>query len=122
MQRLWLAAAFAALAGITLWPGLDPFAGSSYRVVHGWPQAPEGSPFAGVAGVDVDSRHRVFIFQRTDPPILCFDGATGKLLASWGEAGSPSLPTAWRSIPGTTSGWWTWSTTRSSSSAPGESC
>ena len=85
MQRLWLAAAFAALAGITLWPGLDPFAGSSYRVVHGWPQAPEGSPFAGVAGVDVDSRHRVFIFQRTDPPILCFDGATGKLLASWGE-------------------------------------
>ena len=85
MQRVWLAAAFAVLAGIALRPGLDPVAGSKYRVVHGWPRAPEGAPFAGVAGVDVDSRNRVFIFQRTDPPILCLDGQTGKLLASWGE-------------------------------------
>lgn len=85
MRRLWLAAAFAVLAGIALRPGLAPVAASKFRVVHGWPQAPEGSPFGGVAGVDVDSRNRVFIFQRTDPPILCLDGQTGKLLASWGD-------------------------------------
>ena len=58
---------------------------SSYQVVHGWPQLPEGSTLAGVAGVDVDSLHRVFVFQRTDPPVLCFDGSTGKVLASWGD-------------------------------------
>jgi DNA-binding beta-propeller fold protein YncE len=51
-----------------------------------------------VSGVAVDSHNHVFIFHRAEnswatdkthpissPTILCFDGASGKLLASWGE-------------------------------------
>lgn len=57
----------------------------SYQVVHGWPQLPEGFALGQVSGVDVDSHNHVFVFHRGDPPILCFDGATGKIVASWGD-------------------------------------
>ena len=69
-----------------------------YSVVHGWPVLPEGFAFGQVSGVSVDSHNHVFVFHRAEnswaadkshpipsPAILCFDGATGKLLASWGE-------------------------------------
>ena len=85
MQRVYLATSFVVLASMTLLPAFDNPANSKYQVIHGWPQVPEGSTFAGIGGVDVDSRNRVFVFQRTDPPILCFDGATGKMLAAWGD-------------------------------------
>jgi DNA-binding beta-propeller fold protein YncE len=70
----------------------------SYSVVHGWPVLPEGFAFGQVSGVSVDSHNHVFVFHRAEnswaadkshpipsPAILCFDGATGKLLTSWGE-------------------------------------
>ena len=57
----------------------------SYHVVHGWPQLPEGFAFGQVSGVDVDSHNHVFVFHRGDRPILCFDGDTGKIAASWGD-------------------------------------
>jgi len=69
-----------------------------YSVVHGWPILPEGFVLGQVSGVAVDSHNHVFAFHRAEgswaddkthpiasPTILCFDGATGKLLASWGE-------------------------------------
>ena len=69
-----------------------------YSVVHGWPQLPEGFVLGQVSGVAVDSHNHVFVFHRAEgswatdktqpiasPTILCFDGATGQLLASWGE-------------------------------------
>jgi peptidylamidoglycolate lyase len=69
-----------------------------YSVVHGWPVLPEGFAFGQVSGVSVDSHNHVFVFHRAEnswaadkshpipsPTILCFDGATGKLLNSWGE-------------------------------------
>ena len=69
-----------------------------YAVVHGWPVLPEGFVLGQVSGVSVDSHNRVFVFHRAEnswtadkshpipsPAILCFDGATGKLLSSWGE-------------------------------------
>jgi DNA-binding beta-propeller fold protein YncE len=68
-----------------------------YRVVHGWPTLPEGVELGQVSGVGVDSQERVFVFHRADhslkrttdpikvPAVLCFDGQTGKFLASWGE-------------------------------------
>lgn len=72
---------------------LDP-----YTVVHGWPILPEGMVLGQVSGVAVDSHNHVFIFHRAEgswatdkthpiasPTILCFDGASGKLLVSWGE-------------------------------------
>lgn len=59
-------------------------AAGSYQVIHGWPQLPEGFSLREVAGVGVDSHNHVFIFHRGHRPILCFDGATGKIISSWG--------------------------------------
>jgi peptidylamidoglycolate lyase len=69
-----------------------------YAVVHGWPVLPDGMVLGQVSGVAVDSHNHVFVFHRAEnswatdkthpiavPTILCFDGATGKLLSSWGE-------------------------------------
>jgi peptidylamidoglycolate lyase len=67
-----------------------------YRVVHGWPVLPEGYVLGQVSGVGVDSHDHVFAFHRADhageknnaaiaaPTVMCFDGATGALLDSWG--------------------------------------
>lgn len=57
---------------------------SHYEVVHGWPRLPEGYAFGQVPGIGVDSHNHVFVFHRSDPPVMCFEGATGKLLKSWG--------------------------------------
>ena len=71
---------------------------ASHEVVHGWPILPEDFIFGQVTGVGVDSHDRVFVLHRADvpwidalnekpiqpPTILSFDGATGKLLNSWG--------------------------------------
>jgi peptidylamidoglycolate lyase len=72
---------------------------STYSVVHGWPVLPDGYVLGQVSGVAVDSHDHVFIFHRADSPsfsgqewhrviapatVLCFEGATGNLLASWG--------------------------------------
>jgi len=69
-----------------------------YSVVHGWPQLPDGFVLGQVSGVAVDSHNHVFVFHRaenswaadkthviTSPTVLCFDGASGKLLFSWGQ-------------------------------------
>jgi len=69
-----------------------------YSVVHGWPVLPDGMVLGQVSGVAVDSHNHVFVFHRAEnswatdktrlissPAILCFDGPSGKLLASWGE-------------------------------------
>ncbi len=69
-----------------------------YSVVHGWPVLPDGMVLGQVSGVAVDSHNHVFVFHRAEnswaadkthpisaPTILCFDGASGKLLSSWGE-------------------------------------
>jgi len=69
-----------------------------YVVVHGWPMLPDNFVLGQISGVAVDSHNHVFVFNRAEnswaadkshpipsPTILCFDGATGKLLTSWGE-------------------------------------
>ena len=69
-----------------------------YSVVHGWPALPDGMVLGQVSGVAVDSHNHVFIFHRAEgswatdkshpiasPTILCFDGVTGTLIASWGQ-------------------------------------
>ncbi len=69
-----------------------------YAVVHGWPQLPSGLVLGQVSGVAVDSHNHVFVFHRAEnswaadkthviasPAILCFDGASGKFLFSWGQ-------------------------------------
>ena len=73
-------------------------AAQPYHVVHGWPALSEGFMLGHVTGVGVDSHNHVFVFHRADhsilgktfeepissPAILCFDGRTGALVASWG--------------------------------------
>ena len=87
------------LASIAIFcSGRQATAPEPYFVVHGWPQLPPDFVLGQVSGVAVDSHNHVFVFQRgenswatdkTHPipsaTILCFDGASGKLLSSWGQ-------------------------------------
>ena len=72
---------------------------TGYRVVPDWPSLPDGiglgvrgdeidlpkgAYVAAVGGLDVDSHNHIFVFLRSDPPIVCIDGRSGKLIASWG--------------------------------------
>src|SRR5258706_11551013 len=76
----------------------EPAEKPHYFVVHGWPVLPDGMVLGQVSGVAVDSHNHVFIFHRAEnswaadkthpiasATILCFDGASGKLLSSWGQ-------------------------------------
>jgi peptidylamidoglycolate lyase len=85
-------------------------AGEPYHVVHGWPQLPDDMVLGQISGVAVDRQDRVCVFNRAEnswsqdpdnplklylannpaPPvipsaaILCFDGASGRMLQSFG--------------------------------------
>jgi peptidylamidoglycolate lyase len=74
----------AAAAGLAL-AALSQTMDAPYRVVHGWPQYPDGFATREVAGVGVDSHGHVFVFHRGHRPILCLDGETGRILRSWGD-------------------------------------
>src|SRR5258708_3458555 len=89
----FLLTAFFAGASVAQQNPADP-----YSVVHGWRVLPDGMVLGQVSGLAVDSHNHVFVFHRaenswaadkthpiTAPTILCFDGASGKLLSSWGE-------------------------------------
>jgi len=56
----------------------------TYEVAEGWGKLPEGWEFSRVAGVVVDSRDRVYVFNRSAHPMMVFD-RDGKFLKSWGE-------------------------------------
>ncbi len=55
-----------------------------FDVIQGWEQMPEGWSFVEVVGIAVDSRDRVYVFNRGDHPIIIFD-MEGKFLTAWGE-------------------------------------
>jgi DNA-binding beta-propeller fold protein YncE len=57
--------------------------GNPYRLVEGWPQLPANVKLGAVISVDVDSKGNVWVFHRSQPPILKFD-SSGKLLTSFG--------------------------------------
>ncbi|MEW6687598.1 MAG: peptidyl-alpha-hydroxyglycine alpha-amidating lyase family protein [Pseudomonadota bacterium] len=59
-----------------------------YRVVQDWAKLPEGWEFKDVAAVAVDSKDRVYVFNRGEHPVMVFDRA-GKFLSSWGEGRFP---------------------------------
>ncbi|GEP42228.1 peptidyl-alpha-hydroxyglycine alpha-amidating lyase family protein [Brevifollis gellanilyticus] len=70
----------------------------AHEVVADWLKLPEGHVLGLCAGVGVDAQNRVFVFHRSgrkwsnpfpkepiaEPTISVIDGATGKLLYSWG--------------------------------------
>ena len=53
-----------------------------YEYYGDWAQMPTGHTFQGPSAVAVDSRDRVYVFQRSGPPVLVFD-REGVLLDSW---------------------------------------
>jgi len=57
----------------------------TYEVVKGWGKLPEGWTFTQVAGVAVDSRDRVYVYNRGEHPVIVFD-REGNLLTSWEES------------------------------------
>lgn len=56
---------------------------STYEVVHPFGKVPAGMAYGNVSHVATDSRDRVYAFQRSQPPVLVFDGE-GNLLTTWG--------------------------------------
>ena len=55
-----------------------------YRVVENWAKLPEGWKLTDVASVAVDSKDRVYVFNRGEHPMMVFD-RDGNFLTSWGE-------------------------------------
>lgn len=72
----------------------------SHEVVPGWPPLPDGHVLGLCAGVGVDAQNRVFVFHRSGrvwskpfpkdpiatPTVSVFEGATGRLLSTWGAS------------------------------------
>src|ERR1700722_14835171 len=55
-----------------------------YRVVENWAKLPDGWTLSDVASIAVDSKDRVYVFNRGEHPMIVFD-RDGKFLRSWGE-------------------------------------
>jgi hypothetical protein len=55
-----------------------------YRVVEGWGKLPDGWNLTDVGAVAVDSKDRVYVFNRGEHPMVVFD-REGNFLRSWGE-------------------------------------
>lgn len=55
-----------------------------YRPVPGWPRIPEGWSFVEVVGVATDAQDRVYVFSRSDHPVMVFE-PDGTFIRSWGE-------------------------------------
>jgi DNA-binding beta-propeller fold protein YncE len=56
----------------------------AYRADLGWAKLPPNWRIGDVGGVGVDSQDRVYVFNRSEHPMLVFD-AEGNFLRSWGE-------------------------------------
>jgi sugar lactone lactonase YvrE len=64
---------------------LAAFAQSTpYHMVEGWPDLPSNIKWGGVIGVDCDAQGNIWVFHRSNPPILEFD-PSGRLLTSFGN-------------------------------------
>ena len=55
-----------------------------YRVVEEWAKLPTGWDFRDVAGVGIDSKDQVYVFNRGRQPMMVFD-REGNFLRSWGS-------------------------------------
>ena len=55
-----------------------------YEADADWATIPDGWSFREVAGVATDSRSRVYVFSRSEHPMMVFD-RDGEFITSWGE-------------------------------------
>ncbi len=56
----------------------------TYELVDGWAKYPEGWKILDVGGIAIDKQDRVYVFNRSDHPLMIFD-REGKMQATWGE-------------------------------------
>src|SRR6266481_524470 len=56
----------------------------SYRVAEGWGKLPDGWSLKEVAGIGIDAKDNVYVFNRGEHPMIVFD-RDGNFIASWGE-------------------------------------
>ena len=56
----------------------------TYQVQEGWGKLPEGWKFGWIPAIAVDSQDRVYVYSRSDRPMVVFD-REGNFLASWGD-------------------------------------
>ncbi len=57
---------------------------AAFTVVEGWGKLPDGWHYVEAAGVAVDSKDNVYVFNRGEHPVIVFD-REGNFLRSWGE-------------------------------------
>ncbi len=55
-----------------------------YEVVEGWEQLPDGWTHGDVAGVATDSQDRVYVFNRSEHPVIVYE-RDGRFLDAWGD-------------------------------------
>ena len=55
-----------------------------YELAEGWEQLPAGWKHGDVAGVATDAQERVYVFNRSEHPVIVYD-RDGRFLSSWGE-------------------------------------
>ena len=55
-----------------------------FEVIENWEKLPDGWNFVEVAGVATDSNDNVYVFNRSDHPMMIFD-PDGNFLEAWGE-------------------------------------
>lgn len=81
---LKLNCAFAALIALSA-GSMDAAADEAidFKPVGNILQLPQGMKLGPCSAVDVDSRGNIYVVQRQEPPVLCFDSG-GKFLRSWG--------------------------------------
>src|SRR6187401_3240364 len=56
----------------------------TFQLVPDWEQLPEGWSHGDVAGVATDSQDRVYVYNRSEHPLINYD-RDGRFLKSWGE-------------------------------------
>ncbi len=57
---------------------------AAYEVVEGWEQLPSGWTHGDVAGVATDGQDRVYVFNRSEHPVIVYE-RDGRFLGTWGE-------------------------------------
>jgi hypothetical protein len=62
-----------------------------YEVVEGWEQLPAGWSHGDVAGVATDAQDNVYVFNRSEHPVIIYD-KTGKFLDTWGDLATYPRP------------------------------
>src|SRR5471030_2120316 len=65
-------------------------ADTAYQLVENWAQLPEGTKWAMMTAVDIDTHGTIYVFQRGVPAKVMAFSPAGKLLRSWDYGAFPS--------------------------------